>query len=200
MRYPAANRDILQLAQRPNRHPNRPLRPLLPGPADTYLLIPDIFRTFVVFQLLIRIRGGSFFLVQATSYLALPLGELSPKVTERAVAIRKGPVRPVCALGTSPIERSKGAVPALPAGEPGWVRFVLLHSFGDISPFLIRLAWRRAAFTRGIWCDGIVGMCCKKRTWSAGACPRPTKGISFLSKLLSCNEPGAPRVGGTLPR
>ena len=54
-------------------------------------------------------RGGSLFLVQATSYLALPLGELSPKVTERAVAIRKGPLRPVCALGTFPKGRGKAA-------------------------------------------------------------------------------------------
>ena len=36
-----------------------------------------------------------------------------------------------------------------PFPSPSEGRFVLLHSFGDISPFLIRLAWRRAAFTRG---------------------------------------------------
>ncbi len=44
-----------------------------------------------------------------SKHLALPLGELSPKVTERGVAIRKSPLRPVCALGTSPYGRGKAA-------------------------------------------------------------------------------------------
>ena len=37
-----------------------------------------------------------------------------------------------------------------------------------------------------------LGDCLRKRTGSAGACPRPTKGIFSLFKLLSRNEPGDP--------
>ena len=70
---------------------------------------------------------------KSTPHLALPLGELAAKPTERAVAIRKGPLRPVCALGTSPIGRGKGGVPPLsirdcyPGNRPppqGVTRFV----------------------------------------------------------------------------
>ena len=32
-----------------------------------------------------------------------------------------------------------------------------------------------------------------KPTWAAGACPRPTKGTSILTKLLTDNEPGGPQ-------
>ena len=44
-------------------------------------------------------------------HLALPLGELSPQVTERAVAIQKSPLRPVCALDTSPRGGRQGGRP-----------------------------------------------------------------------------------------
>ena len=49
---------------------------------------------------------GKLFLSPSTW---LSLGELLPRVTERAVAIRKDPLRPVCALGTSPKGRGKAA-------------------------------------------------------------------------------------------
>ena len=35
-----------------------------------------------------------------------------------------------------------------------WVRFGLVHTFREVSPFLIRLAWRRATFPSG---EGILG-------------------------------------------
>ena len=35
-----------------------------------------------------------------------------------------------------------------------WVRFGLVHTFRDVSPFLIRLAWRRATFPPG---EGFLG-------------------------------------------
>ena len=45
----------------------------------------------------------------AAPHLVLPLGELAAKPTERAVVVNeKYPLRPVCALGTSPKGRGKG--------------------------------------------------------------------------------------------
>ena len=37
-----------------------------------------------------------------------------------------------------------------------------------------------------------LGRCRGEPTWSAGACPRPTKSMLLLFKLLSRNEPGDP--------
>ena len=45
-----------------------------------------------------------------------------------------------------------------------------------------------------------LGRCGRKPTWAAGACPRPTKGASLLSKLLSRNEPGDPQRCGSTTR
>ena len=42
----------------------------------------------------------------------------------------------------------------------------------------------------------ILVRCRGEPTWSAGACPRPTKSMFLLSKLLSRNEPGAPQRRG----
>ncbi len=45
-----------------------------------------------------------------------------------------------------------------------------------------------------------LGGCRGKPTLAAGACPRPTKDTSLLSKLLSRNEPGDPQRCGSIAR
>jgi len=92
--------------------------------------------------------------LSASALLALPLGELSPKVTERAkkdtVHVRfhksssaANPLRPVCALGTSPIGRGKKAVAdlivsATTTHHPAWLS--LWESWQKILDFLTERA------------------------------------------------------------
>ena len=46
---------------------------------------------------------------------------------------------------------------------------------------------------RDKWGAAELGRCRGKPTWSAGACPRPTKSMFLLSKLLSRIESGDPQ-------
>ena len=59
-------------------------------------------------------------------------------------------------------------------------------------PPLIRLACGETPSPEGEGFGVEFGRCRGEPTWSARACPRPTKGTSLLPKLLSHNEPGDP--------
>ena len=60
-------------------------------------------------------------------------------------------------------------------------------------PPLIRPGFAGPPFPEGEGFGAVEpGNCLRKRTGSAGACPRPTKGTFSLFKLLSHIEPGAP--------
>ena len=61
-----------------------------------------------------------------------------------------------------------------------WVRFGWVHPFRKVSPFLIRPGFAGPPSPPGEGFGAVeLGGCRGKPTWSAGACPRPTKGTSL---------------------
>ena len=124
--------------------------------------------------------------------LPLPLGEVPSAHTGRRGRFCIATALSVTCGDSSPRGRAKWG------GFRSWVQFVLVHPFREVSPFLIRLACGEPPSPRGKGFGGHLhvsnrGTAGVEPRWSAGACPRPTKSTSLLSKLLSCNESGDPQ-------